>query len=457
VTIDAYTGSTVTLDATFTDTPGGTAVDPTSVSLSVLDSDGNVDFGPYTYAGGTVTKVAVGFYRKALAIPSDTEVGAYTVAWTVVIDGDTRIGYETLNITEGSATPTADAGPYGVWYCTREDVKAALDIAETARSNRRIDRAIETASRSVEGLLRRRFYPAYATRTFDWPDPGSPTSWRLWLDANEVVSVTTLTAGGTTIASGDYLLRPDHGPPYTHIEIDLGSSAAFASGDTHQRAISITGVFGYRADETVGAETVEAVDASETAIDVDDSSIVGVGSILRIDSERMIVTAKTQLDTAQDLQTALTASMADDAVTVTDGTGYEVGEVILLDSEKMLVVDIVANDLIVKRAWDGTVLAAHDTDADIYAPRTLTVTRGALGTTAASHSSGATVYVHQAPGPIRDLTVAYALNQLAQESSGYARTVGSGDAQMESSGKGLKSLQQDALVAHGRQLLTGAV
>ena len=61
-------------------------------------------------------------------------------------------------------------------------------------------------------------------------------------------------------------------------------------------AATIKGMMG----STLGA-TVEALDDSETGIDVDaaTSAAVGVGSILRVDSERMLVTERQQLDTGQ--------------------------------------------------------------------------------------------------------------------------------------------------------------
>jgi len=38
----------------------------------------------------------------------------------------------------------------GIWYATREQVKAALDAAETARNDAQVDRAIESGARSIE-------------------------------------------------------------------------------------------------------------------------------------------------------------------------------------------------------------------------------------------------------------------------------------------------------------------
>lgn len=341
------------------------------------------------------------------------------------------------------------------FYATREEIKAELDVKETARSNARIDRALADATDAVHGLCHRTFYPTVATRYFDWPGSQNGTSWRLWLDANELISVTALSSGGTTIASTDYFLEPNqYGPPYTHIEIDLSGPASFGGGDTHQRDVSISGLFGYRNDETTAGATTEALDTSETGVDVDaaTSAAVGVGSLLRIDSERLIVTGRSNLDTSQTLGGAgMTNQNNAVTVTVASGAAFATGEAILIDGERMLVEDIAGNTLVVKRAWDGSTIAAHSVGAAIYAPRSLTVERAALGTTAATHLTAATVYRWTPPGPVRQLCIAEALTDLLQGRSGYARTAGSGDSEREVSGRGLGDLRKRVYNSHGRK------
>lgn len=341
-------------------------------------------------------------------------------------------------------------------YATREDVKRALDFKETARADDRVDRALESASRSVEGLTHRRFYPEVATRYFDRPDRNRSATWRLWLDQHELVSVTTLTADGTVIASSDYFLEPvNSGPPYNRVEIDLDSTASF--GGFGQRSIVIAGTWGYDDETTPAATLAEALDASETGVDVDDSSGIGAGSLLLVGSERMLVTDRQSLDTGQDLGANLTAASNDVAVSVADGTELHVGEVITIGSESMLVVGITGNSVTVKRAWDGSVLAAHTSGANIFAPRTLTVRRGYLGTTAATASLNDPVEVQLYPGLVRDLAIAEAISQLLQESAGYARVVGSGDNVMESAGRGLRILRADVQRRYGRMMRMRAV
>ena len=349
------------------------------------------------------------------------------------------------------------------WYATREEIKAELDVKETARSNSRIDRALADATEAVDGLLHRRFYPEQDTRKFDWPPRTGATPWILRLNDNELISVTTLTSGGTTITAGNYLLRRADDkaePPYTRVEINLGSDASFGGGSTYQQDIVITGLFGYRNDETTAGTTVEALDSSETGIDVDaaTSAAVGVGSLLRIDSERVIITGRTQLDTGQTLGgTGLTNQNSAVTATVQSGAAFAAGEAILIDGERMLVEDITGNTLVVKRAWDGSTIAAHSLGATIYAPRTLTVQRGALGTTAAAHNSGAAVLRWDPPGSVRQLCIAEALVDLLQGRAGYARTAGSGDNERETSGRGLKDLRDRVYTSHGRKARHRAV
>lgn len=342
-------------------------------------------------------------------------------------------------------------------YCSREDVKTALDIKETARNNAQVDRAIEAATVSVEGLTHRKFYPQTATRYFDWPNYQYARSWRLWLDHNELISVTSLTAGGTSVPSSGYFLEPvNTGPPYTRIEMDLSTSHSFDSGDTYQRSVAVTGVFGYSNDTTNAASLSASASSSATTIDVDDGSVIGVGDLLVIDSERLICTNKTMLDTTQNLQSNMTAVQNGVTVAVTDGTAFAIGEILLLDAERMLIVDISGNNLTVKRAWDGTVLAAH-TGSDIYALRTLTVVRGANGSTAATHVDSSTVAKVVVPPLIKELAVAEAVTFLAGESAAYARTTEGESNNAEDIGRGLRGLRDQAVRRYGRKARLRAV
>ncbi|MEW2420442.1 hypothetical protein AB0911_07850 [Streptomyces nigra] len=348
----------------------------------------------------------------------------------------------------------------GVWYATREDVMRALDIKLTARTAGQIDRALESASRDVEDFCKRTtFAPTTATKSFPYPGAQTGTPWRLWLDANTLISVTTLTSAGVTIADTDYFLEPNEaGPPYTHVEIDLASSAAFSSGDTHQRAISITGLWGYRNDETtVGVLAAAIGSTAVTTVSVDGaaSALLGVGSVLRVGTERMLVTGRSMLGTGQSLGSDVDQQMKTVTIPVASGAAFAANEVILIDGERMLIVDIAGNTLIVKRAWDGSTAAAHSSGAEIYAPRTLTVERGALGTTATTHADAAPVVRWDPPGPVRLLTIAEAINAVTLEQAGYAKVLRSGEgggaSERNRDQKGIERIRQQVYDSHGRK------
>jgi hypothetical protein len=360
-------------------------------------------------------------------------------------------------------------------YTTREAVAACLDTRLTARIARVVDEAVAAATGSVDGLCHRTFHPTVRTMTFDWPNRQSPTSWRLWLDADELVSVTSMTAGGVVIAPADYLLRPDGGPPYTRVEIDLSSSAAFASGDTHQRAISITGPYGYQDNEATAGTVAEALDDEVTRVVVTDGNAVGVGDLVRVDTERMTVVGKYLVDTAQDTTAALAADVGDQSLPVEDGTAYTPGETVVVDSERMLVEDVTGNTLLVERGAEASTVAAHATGAGVWAPRGLHVLRGAQGTAAASHSAAATLYRHLPPPLVRELATEEAVTSVLEKVTGLARVVGeyssrlgrgdtstsgygqASDRRRDVVGRGLAVMRADVYAAHGRKLRSRAV
>jgi hypothetical protein len=269
-----------------------------------------------------------------------------------------------------------------------------------------------------------------------------------------------VTSGGNTIPAGSIFWgHPNYSPPYTYMELDRSTSAAFGQGSTPQRDVHITGTFGYTAQTRPGGALAAAITTtSATTATVTDGSQVGVGNSLLVGTERMLVTGRANTSTGQTQQGTgvSTASSADEVLAVTDGTTVFVGEVLTLDAERMLAVDVTGNNVTVKRAWDGTKLATHS-GATIYASRLLTVTRGAQGTTAATHSSAATVAVHVVPPLIRELAIAYASATLISESSGWAKVWGEGSGSAQNLGRSVREIQAEASRAYGRQARTRVV
>lgn len=351
-------------------------------------------------------------------------------------------------------------------YCTRESVKSALDEQETARSNAQIDDAIASGARDVEGLCNRpeyAFMPVAATRYLDYPSrTARPPSWRLWFDGMTLIGADSVTTnnGGTTLTAGQYFLEPVNEPPYTSIEINLGGSGSFSSDGTQQRAVAITGLWGWT-NVNVSVGTLSATLAAShtaTAALAWTTARFGVGDVLLIDNERMVIRDRTFVDSTQNLQTSLSATDSDTQVAVTDGTAFAVEEIISIDGERMLVVDIIGNTLTVKRAQDGSQLAAHTAPtADVYALTGVQLDRAELGTTLAEHSADDVVYQWRPPPLLTSLNRAYALNTLLQQRSGYARVAGSGENAREFTGRGVAALEKDVFRVFGRKARTRAI
>jgi hypothetical protein len=348
-------------------------------------------------------------------------------------------------------------------YVTREEVKQALDIKVTARSDLQIDMAIEAASDSVDGFLHRTFYPMIATRYIDWPNYQYAYPWKVYLDAAEIADATgnvpVVTTGGVVIPAGQIFWEPiNYAPPYTYFELNRSTNAAFGVGPTPQRDVAITGTFGYWVKTTpAGTLAAAMTDTTGTIATVTNGAAAGVGDNILIGAERLLVTDKAMASTGQTQQSGLTsANNADVTLGVTDGTKYSMYETLLLDSERVLVVDIAGNAVTVKRAWDGTVLAAH-TSATIYGLRQWTVTRGDLGTTAATHLTAAPIGRAVVPGLVRQLALAEAEVAAVLGQAAYATVQGSTPGAQTSIGSGVPDVRNRCYAKFGRKARSRAV
>ena len=341
-------------------------------------------------------------------------------------------------------------------YCTREDVKRALDIKDTSRNNFQVDRAIQSSARDIDRYLKRQFYPLDTTHLWDWPNFQRAYPWRVWFDERELadttVNVPVVTSGGLVIPAADIFWGPWNGsPPYTFLELNRGSNAAFNVQSTPQQSISIAGTFGYSMDTDAGGVLAAAVSSTTaTTITVTDASLVGVGNVLFIDAERLLVQDRAATATTQTIVSGGTTELAsDNAITVSSGSALAVDETLEIDSEQMLVQDITGDVVTVKRGWNGTVLATHSPGATINAYRLLTVMRGQLGTTAATHLDSAAVLVSRPPRLIRDLALAESIVRVAAETGGYA--AGGGEGGMVGLAAALPDLWDEAEVGYGRK------
>jgi hypothetical protein len=342
-----------------------------------------------------------------------------------------------------------------VCYATREAVKRALDFRETARNNDQIDRAIESGADYVDGDLNRSFFPQDGTCYFDWPNYETNRPWKIYLDQNELAAPATQILSGTvSIPIADVNFEPaNYGPPYRWIELRLDKSDSFGHSSTPQRDVAITGTFGFWTRTTQAGSLAAAItDTTSLTLTISNGSLVGVGDMVIVGTERMLVSDRSMIDTTITFSGPPTASLSDNLIAVPDSTMFGIGEVILLDAERMLIVDTYPTTLVVKRAWDGTQLATH-TSGTIYASRRLTLAaRGGFGTVAATHLIAAAVVKNYAPALVRDYALAIALDQLLEEGSGYARMAsGPSDAIRPPTGVGLDAIAARACATYGRK------
>lgn len=330
-------------------------------------------------------------------------------------------------------------------YATREQFKLASDVRTTANLDVTVDRLLNAASRSIDQAFHRHFYPETATYTYEFSGaiPGLVGGKGFYLE-RDLYSLTSATVDDTAQTVADIELYPERfAPPYSWIGL-MGAE------------VEITGVWGYSQDSAPAGALEEAIsDTTGASVDVTDSALIGVGDAIKIDSEWMVVTEKSQLDTGRNNNSgAVTADASDVTISVSGSTPIPINEneIILMDSEKMLVTDVTGNDITVVRAYDGTTLASHSNGADIYAPRTLTVVRGALGSTAATHTDTTSITRNLPPYEITALCIAETQVLFQNERAAQAPTAGAGDNQRDTPGSGLSAARDRAAPLMRRRL-----
>lgn len=327
----------------------------------------------------------------------------------------------------------------GEWYTTRERVKRSAGIVGDSL-NDQIDDLIETKSREVDDLCARWFLPRTRTVSLDLtPHYVRGRSVELPADLLAVSSVKDR-GGDRTLAEGtDFRLAgngDDPAWPYQVLEMLRSSSKSWESAAASvDDAIEVVGDWGFSADtEAVGALTADP-GAGGTTLALTRGDRVGVGDTLLVESERIFIEDRGDADLAVNLSGALTADETDTNLGLSGApaNAVRVGEVLRIGAERLRVLAVNSTTSFeVERAYDGTILAAHDNDADIFIERSFTVVRGVNGTTAAAHDSATSVSRYAVAQRIARLTLALVVIEFHQEKSGFARTLQRGDTDSES-------------------------
>ena len=124
---------------------------------------------------------------------------------------------------------------------TLEKFKRSMGLDD---ENERYREVVRDASRFITQTTRRWFVPYRATRTFD-ARGDHINAWRLNLDA-DLLAIETMTNGnGTAFLSTDYVLHRANAYPKRRVLLKDSASQTFTYDDDWEDAISIDGIWGY--------------------------------------------------------------------------------------------------------------------------------------------------------------------------------------------------------------------
>lgn len=128
-------------------------------------------------------------------------------------------------------------------YTTLAKIKAIIGTTSIdAADDAVIEDMITQSSRLIDIVTRRTFYPRTETHLYD-----CPRNRFLWVDDDDLLTITTLTNGDATIiTTADYSLEPANTTPKYVIKLKQSSSVSWqtdANGNTEQ-VISVAGTWG---------------------------------------------------------------------------------------------------------------------------------------------------------------------------------------------------------------------
>lgn len=337
-----------------------------------------------------------------------------------------------------------------IWYSSLTEVKRAADIPASPLYDLKVSDVMSEATEAVESLCSRVFYPTLATRYFPWPQDPTQSPSLLRLGDSEAISLVSLVNGdGSTVDTSRLKLikegKVDDGPPYNALIIN---GSFVTNGTFPERSIAATCNFGFRNDERSVAFTT--TNLSGSTVDISNAANIGVGSLIRIGDERLVVTYRGWKDSGNVTPVTLDDEESADRFTLSVGSTLNVGEELFIGNERMLITEIIGNDVIVDRGAYGSALSVHTAVTTVYVNRRLTVERAVLGSTATDTLSGAGVQLFLFPPLVHQLHRAEALNIIQQDAASYGSRSGSNQGEMPLSIKGLQDLREKVRSKYAR-------
>ena len=228
-------------------------------------------------------------------------------------------------------------------YCDRSTLKTALGIASTdTASDAELLRILQDVSRFIDDYCHRHFYVELATRYFT-------ARYSDALEVPDLLAITTLKTDDdgdrtyeTTWTATDYdlLAGKDYNRwPKTRIEVTPNGSYSFPGWSSYSYSYQAPGIH----KTTAGRKAVEIA-----------------GQWGHGDGE----SGTPYIDSTTTTNEALDAS--ETGVDVVSGAALAVGQTILIESEQMYITAISSNTLTVERGVNGTTAATHDTGKTVY-------------------------------------------------------------------------------------------
>lgn len=333
------------------------------------------------------------------------------------------------------------------WYATDEQLVRAFGGSDPAATAQR-RRALEAGSRSIDGassgrgLAGRKLFPHIASYRFP-----IPRGWGgLLTSPFTLIEASSINSGGTPLTVGQYRLDPQDGPPYTEICLEPVAYTQWPGYGDPTLQVTVGGLWGDSDATDPGGLLAAGINDTVTTFAYKTPTVwpIGTGSLINVADEWMTVTARSNVASGATLTADVDEIQSTAVLPVSSGALFAAGDTVLVDAETMLVLDVAGNTLIVQRGYGGAggvALAAHSSGATVYAPWQLTVQRGAVGSSAASHNLGDPIGVWSVPALANALCLAEAMNIIQNEDATYGRQDGSDQSARTLSMSALQSLR----------------
>lgn len=219
-------------------TSGGSPADPTTVTATVRKPDGTVT--NYTVTAGQIVKDSVGNYH--LTITADV-AGRWSYKFSgtgTVVDTEQGVFYVIPDWTVSNPT----------FYVTPDELKSTISLGANF-ADVDISTSIMSASRAIDNLCERRFYPDADANQVRYYSPYA----KALLEVDDICTITTLATdddGSYAYANSwtlntDFIAEPLNAAadsqPWTHLRaLPQGS---FLFNTFYPRSVKLTGKFGW--------------------------------------------------------------------------------------------------------------------------------------------------------------------------------------------------------------------